>query len=122
MSKLYVGGLPFAMTADELKELFSRYGNVVSANVITDKFSGRSRGFGFVEMGSAEEGQAAISGLNNTEYGGRTITVSEARPMRDKRDFAPRGGSQGRFSGGGGRYQQDRDGYQGGQGRGDSNY
>ncbi len=105
--KLYVGGLPFATTDDELKELFAAHGTVTSANVITDKFSGRSRGFGFVEMASNAEGQAAVQALNGTQFGGRTVTVSEARPMREKSDFGGGGGDRGGrgFGGGGGRGQ-----------------
>ena len=104
--KLYVGGLPFATTDDELKELFAAHGTVTSASVITDKFSGRSRGFGFVEMENDAEGQAAIQALNGTQFGGRTVTVSEARPMREKSDFGGGHGGGGRgFFGGGGRGQ-----------------
>ncbi len=79
MFKLFVGGLPFSTTDDELKEGFSQFGNVSSAKVITDRETGRSRGFGFVEFESEEEGKAAIEGLDNKEFGGRTIHVSEAR-------------------------------------------
>ena len=102
--KLYVGGLPFSTTDEELKELFAAHGTVTSASVITDKFSGRSRGFGFVEMENDAEGQAAIQALNGTQFGGRTVTVSEARPMREKSDFGggSRGGSSRGFGGGGG--------------------
>ncbi len=108
--KLYVGGLPFSTTDEELKELFAAHGTVTSASVITDKFSGRSRGFGFVEMENDAEGQAAIQALNGTQFGGRTVTVSEARPMREKSDFGggSRGGSRGFGGGGGGRGQGPR--------------
>mgnify|MGYP001586261492 CR=1 FL=1 len=85
-SKLFVGSLPFATTEDELRELFSQAGEVASARVITDKFTGRSRGFGFVEMSSADAAQKAIQMFNNYSMQGRTIVVSEARPMRDKND------------------------------------
>ncbi len=88
-SKLYVGGLPYSATQVELTDLFSSHGTVQSANVISDKFTGQSRGFGFVEMSSNEEAQAAISALNSTEFGGRTLTVNEARPQ------APRTGGGG---------------------------
>lgn len=77
--KLFVGGLPFSTTDDELQEAFAAFGNVVSAKVITDRETGRSRGFGFVEYASNDEGNAAIAGLDNKELGGRTIHVSEAR-------------------------------------------
>ncbi len=77
--KLFVGGLPFSTTDDELQAAFASYGSVVSAKVITDRETGRSRGFGFVEYASDDEGRAAIAGLDNKELGGRTIHVSEAR-------------------------------------------
>src|SRR5262245_3371220 len=84
-TKLYVGGLPFSVTDGRLSEVFSAHGTVESARVITDKFSGQSRGFGFVEMSSGSEAQKAINALNNTELDGRTLTVNEARPM-ERRD------------------------------------
>jgi RNA recognition motif-containing protein len=80
-SKLYVGGLPYSTTQVELTDLFSAHGSVQSANVISDKFTGQSRGFGFVEMSSDEEAQAAITALNSTEFDGRTLTVNEAKPQ-----------------------------------------
>lgn len=92
--KLYVGNLPFNATDDELRDMFSEYGAVESATIIKDKFSGRSKGFGFVEMTSDDEAQAAISALNGQDRNGRAIVVNEARPMADR----PRGG------GGGGGY------------------
>jgi RNA recognition motif-containing protein len=92
-SKIYVGGLPYSATEEQLSELFGTHGHVESARVITDKFTGQSRGFGFVEMSSAEEAKAAIAALNGTQMGGRTLTVNEARPQE------PRTGG----SGGGGR-------------------
>lgn len=82
--KLFVGGLPFSTTDDELKDGFSQYGTVVSAKVITDRETGRSRGFGFVEFESDDEGKAAIDGLDNKEFGGRTIHVSEAREREQR--------------------------------------
>jgi RNA recognition motif-containing protein len=99
-SKIYVGGLPYSTSEPELNELFSAHGTVESARVITDKFTGQSRGFGFVEMASAEEAQAAINALNGTQLGGRTLTVNEARPQE------PRSGGGGRSakSGRGGRW------------------
>lgn len=84
MFKLFVGGLPFSTTDDELNEAFSQFGTVSSAKVITDRETGRSRGFGFVEFESDEEGKAAIEGLDNKELSGRTIHVSQARE-RDAR-------------------------------------
>ena len=90
-NKLYVGGLPFSVTDGQLQELFSAHGTVESARVIADKFTGQSRGFGFVEMGSGTEAQAAISGLNGTQFEGRSLTVNEAKPQTN------------RNSGGGGR-------------------
>jgi RNA recognition motif-containing protein len=78
--KLYIGNLPYTATEDELKDLFSQYGTVVSVKIITDKFTNQSKGFGFVEMGSNEEGNAAIEGANGVDYKGRNIKVNEARP------------------------------------------
>lgn len=80
-TKLYVGGLPYATQEDALKEYFSQAGNVVSAVIIMDKMSGRSKGFGFVEMSTDEEAQNAISMFNDKEFEGRKLTVNEARPM-----------------------------------------
>ena len=79
--KLYVGGLPYATTDTELKEAFGAAGSVESAVIIMDKMSGRSKGFGFVEMSSDEEAQKAIEMMNGKDFGGRTLTVNEARPM-----------------------------------------
>ena len=92
--KLFVGGLPWATTSDDLKQLFSQHGTVTSATVITDKMTGRSRGFGFVEFESDDQASAAEQALNNTDYNGRTLIVKEARPMEDrpKRNFGDRGG------------------------------
>ena len=80
MYKLFVGGLPFSTTDDELKELFAAHGTVASATVVRDRDSGRSKGFGFVEYESDEEGKAAQSALNGKDVGGRTISVDMARP------------------------------------------
>jgi RNA recognition motif-containing protein len=87
--KLFVGGIPWATTSDDLQQLFSQYGTVTSAVVITDKMTGRSRGFGFVEFGSDSEADAAIAGQNEKEFNGRTLVVKEARPLEDrpKRSF-----------------------------------
>ena len=99
-SKLYIGGLSYSTTSEGLREFFSQSGNVLSATVITDRFSGQSRGFGFVEMNTAEEAQNAISQLNGRELDGRRITVEISNPQ------APRsgggGGGGGRPGGGGG--------------------
>jgi RNA recognition motif-containing protein len=106
-SKIYVGGLPYSTTDDQLQEIFSTHGAVESARVITDKFSGRSRGFGFVEMSSSDEAQKAIQALNGSDLGGRTLTVNEARPQerRSGGGFGGGGGGGGgeRRGGGGGR-------------------
>ena len=95
-TKLYVGGLPYSVTGDRLQEIFSAHGTVESANVISDKFTGQSRGFGFVEMSSGSEAQKAISSLNGTQLDGRTLTVNEAKPMARRDD----GGGRGNRSGG----------------------
>ena len=79
--KLFVGSLPFATTSDQLREMFAKVGQVVEANVVTDKMTGRSRGFGFVEMVSDEDAKKAIGELNGSEVEGRKIFVSEARPQ-----------------------------------------
>ncbi|HLA49427.1 MAG TPA: RNA-binding protein [Candidatus Saccharimonadales bacterium] len=84
MYKVFVGGLPFTTTDDELKELFAAHGTVASATVVKDRDSGRSKGFGFVEFENDEEGKAAEKALNGTEVGGRSISVAEARPKEDK--------------------------------------
>jgi cold-inducible RNA-binding protein len=107
---IYVGNLPYDTTGDDLVELFQTYGTVTSGQVIIDKFSGRSRGFGFVEMANDDEAQAAIDALNGSPYGGRPLTVNEARP-REERGGGGGGGSRGGYGGGGG-------GYGGGGGRG----
>jgi RNA recognition motif-containing protein len=99
-SKLYVGSLPYSTTEQQLSELFGQHGAVQSAKVITDRFTGQSRGFGFVEMATDEEAQKAIAALNGAELGGRTLVVNEARPQ-EKRSFG--GGGGGRGPGGGDR-------------------
>jgi RNA recognition motif-containing protein len=85
---IYVGNLPYGATGDDLRELFAAYGEVSNASVIMDKFSGRSKGFGFVEMPSQAEGEAAIKALNETDLQGRNIKVNEARPRTER---PPRG-------------------------------
>ena len=99
-SKLYVGGLPYSVTEGRLQEVFSTHGTVESATVISDKFTGQSRGFGFVEMSSGSEAQGAISALNGTQLDGRTLTVNEAKP-RAKRDNFSDGGGRGDRNGDG---------------------
>lgn len=100
--RLYVGGLSFNTTDEALGAAFAQAGTVVSAVVIKDKFSGRSKGFGFVEMNTDEEAQAAIQMWNEKELDGRTVKVNEARPMEDRpprRDNFSRGGNRGGFGG-----------------------
>lgn len=80
---IFIAGLTFQITEPDLRELFEEYGKVSSAKIITDRFSGRSRGFGFVEMDDDSEGQRAIQELNEAEYDGRTLTVSVARPRKE---------------------------------------
>lgn len=82
--KLYVGGIPYQSTADDLKNHFAPAGNVVSATIITDKMSGRSKGFGFVEMSTDEEAQKAIDMFHGKDFQGRNLTVNEARPMEER--------------------------------------
>ena len=104
--KLYVGNLTYSVADRDLEQMFAAHGTVQSAQVIMDRDTGRSKGFGFVEMGSDQEAQAAIAALNGKEHDGRALTVNEARPRED------RGGGRGGYGGGGG-----RGGYGGGGGR-----
>lgn len=113
-NKLYVGNLSYDVQDSDLQELFAQYGTVTSARVVTDRDSGRSKGFGFVEFSTDEEAQAAISALNGQEVGGRALTVNEARPKEEGGER--RGGGGGRGFGGGG-YSGGGGGY-GGGGRG----
>ena len=101
--KLYVGNLSYGSTDQTLKDLFAQAGTVETANIIIDKMSGRSKGFGFVEMSTEEEAQKAIEMFNGKEIDGRNINVNEAKPMEDrpKRNFG--GGNRGGFNRGGGR-------------------
>jgi RNA recognition motif-containing protein len=96
--KLYVGNLSYNVTDSDLEQLLSQYGTVQSAQVIQDRDTGRSKGFGFVEMGSDDEAQAAIAALNGQDHEGRSLTVNEAKPKEDR----PRGGGGGGYGGGGG--------------------
>ena len=100
--RLFVGGLPFSTTDDELKEFFAQHGTVASARVITDRETQRSKGFGFVEFESDDEGKAAQKALNGTDLGGRSLTVNEARPQEDR----PRRDNNGGGGGGGGSFRQ----------------
>lgn len=102
--KLYVGGLPYSTTQDSLQALFAQAGTVVSATIIIDRMSGRSKGFGFVEMSTPEEAQKAIEMFNEQEFEGRKLTVNEARPMEERprnNNFGGnRNGGRGGFGGG----------------------
>ncbi|MGE0104479.1 MAG: RNA recognition motif domain-containing protein [Blastocatellales bacterium] len=102
--KLYVGNLAFQTTSEELSDLFSQVGTVESASVVEDRDTGRSRGFGFVEMATSEEGNAAIAEFNGKEVNGRSLTVNEARPRENRGGgFGGGGGNRrGGFGGGGG--------------------
>ncbi len=94
-NKLYVGGLPYSVTEGRLQEIFAEHGTVESAKVISDKFTGQSRGFGFVEMSSGGEAQKAIQALNGTQLDGRTLIVNEAKPMERRDGGNNRGGNAG---------------------------
>lgn len=113
--KLYVGNLPYTVDSSELQQIFSAHGTVVSAQIISDRETGRSKGFGFVEMSSDEEATAATEALNGSDYNGRPLTVNEARPKEDRGGGGGRGFGGGGYGGGGG----GRGGYGGGGGRGD---
>ena len=110
--KIYVGNLPFSATNESLSEMFSKFGSVDSSKIITDRDTGRSKGFGFVEMSQNDEADAAIEKLNGADMGGRALTVNEARPME------PRTGGFGGGGGGGGGRGGDRGGDRGGFGGG----
>jgi RNA recognition motif-containing protein len=106
-TKLYVGSLPYSTTEQQLSELFSQHGAVTSAKVITDRYTGQSRGFGFVEMATDDEAQKAIAALNGAPLGGRTLVVNEARPQ-EKRPYGGGGGGGAPGGGGGGGEGRDR--------------
>src|SRR6185436_6804937 len=123
-TKLYVGNLPFQTTSDELRDHFAQAGTVESASVVEDRMTGRSRGFGFIEMATPEEAAAAIEQLNGKDFGGRNLTVNEARPRTDRGPGGGGGyggggnrggggygggGGGGGYGGGGGRRDKDRD-------------
>ena len=98
--KLYVGNLSYDVSSSDLEQLFSQHGTVQSAEVINDRMTGRSKGFGFVEMGSDDEAQAAIGALNGQTHGGRALTVNEAKPRENRGGGG--GGGRGGYRGGGG--------------------
>ena len=100
--KLYVGNLSYNVTSSDLEQLFAAHGTVQSAEVIADRDTGRSKGFGFVEMGSDDEAQAAISAMNGQEHDGRALTVNEAKPREDRPRGGGGGGGRGGYGGGGG--------------------
>ena len=97
-SKLYVGNLSYHTSTQDLEELFASYGSVTSVELITDRDTGQSKGFGFVQMGSDEDAESAINGMNNKNVDGRPLTVNEAKPKTDR----PRSGGGGGYGGGGG--------------------
>ncbi len=114
--KLYVGNLSFSTTGEDLEELFGQVGSVQSANVVEDRETGRSRGFGFVEMSSKEEGENAISEFNGKDLNGRSLTVNEAKPRENRPGGG--GGGRGGYGGGGGRGGSGGGGGRGGYGGG----
>jgi RNA recognition motif-containing protein len=101
--KLYVGNLSFQTSSEDLQSLFSQVGTVESASVVEDRDTGRSRGFGFVEMGTKEEGEAAIAQFNGQDFNGRNLTVNEAKPRENRGFGGGGGGGRGGFGGGGNR-------------------
>ncbi len=113
-NKLYVGNLPYSVRDEDLQQSFGQFGSVTSAKVMMERDTGRSKGFGFVEMGSDAEAQAAINGMNGQPLGGRSVVVNEARPMEAR---PPRSGGFGGGSGGGGYGGGGGGGYGGGGGR-----
>lgn len=115
--KLYLGNLSYETTEEDLKSALQQFGQVESVTIINDKFSGRSKGFGFAEMASRDEAQAAIEGLNGKELKGRTLNVNEARPSENRRSRGGFGGGKGGGNRGGGRGSGG-----GGQGRGRREY
>ena len=116
--KLYVGNLAFQTSSEDLQELFAQAGTVESASVVEDRETGRSRGFGFVEMSSKEEGEAAIAKFNGQEVNGRSLNVNEAKPREDRggRGGGGGGGGRGGYGGGGGGNRGGGGGYGGGGG------
>lgn len=94
---IYVGNLAYSVTEDDLREAFSQFGSVQSVNVISDKFSGQSKGFGFVEMSDNSEAEAAIQGLNGTAIGGRSMKINQAKPREERPARSGGGGGGGRW-------------------------
>jgi RNA recognition motif-containing protein len=115
--KLYVGNLSYQTDSSELEQLFAQHGQVVSAQIINDRDTGRSKGFGFVEMSTDAEAQTAIAALNGQQHGGRALTVNEARPREERSGGGGGGGGRGGYGGGGG-----GGGYGGGGGGGRGGY
>jgi RNA recognition motif-containing protein len=113
LKNIFVGNLDFNTSEDELRQLFEAYGQVDRVSIMTDRDTGRSRGFGFVEMGNAEDGEKAIAALNGSQVGGRKLNVNEARPKTER---------SGGGGGGGGRDRGGRGGYGGGGGGGRNRY
>ncbi len=118
-NKLYVGNLPYSVRDQDLEQAFGQFGTVTSAKVMMERDTGRSKGFGFVEMGSDAEAQAAINGMHGQPLGGRAIVVNEARPMEPR---PPRSGGGGFGGGGGGGYGGGRGAGGGGGGRGEGGF
>ncbi|TAM50146.1 MAG: RNA-binding protein [Burkholderiaceae bacterium] len=118
-NKLYVGNLPYSFRDEDMQQAFSQFGSVSSAKVMMERDTGRSKGFGFVEMGSDAEAQAAIKGMNGQSFGGRDLVVNEARPMEPR---PPRSGGGYGGGGSGGGYGGGRSGGGGGYGGGRSSY
>lgn len=114
---IYVSNIPYTATDEQMRDAFAQFGTVTSARIIRDRMTGRSRGFGFVEMSSDEEGRKAIESLNGAEMAGRKINAREARPREEVGGGGDRGGDRGGYGGGGDRG-GDRGGYGGGGGRG----
>jgi RNA recognition motif-containing protein len=113
-TNIYVGNLPWQTTSDDLYQLFAQYGAVVKSQVISDRETGRSRGFGFVEMANEAEAQAAIDALNNKPFNGRPLTVNIAKPREARPAGGGAGGGRGGYGGGRGGYGGGRGGYGGG--------
>ena len=115
-NKLYVGNLPYSFRDEDLQQAFAAHGTVTSAKVMMERDTGRSKGFGFVEMGSDAEAQAAINGMNGQQYGGRGLVVNEARPMEPRPPRSGGGGGGGSYGGGAGGGRSGGGGYGGGGG------
>ncbi len=121
-NKLYVGNLPYSFRDEDLQQAFAAHGAVSSAKVMMERDTGRSKGFGFVEMGSDAEAQAAINGMNGQQYGGRGLVVNEARPMEPRAPRSGGGGFGGGAGGGGGGYGGGGGGSRSGSGGGGGGY